>query len=76
MIVTIYTIINPWPLRLAGIKPSTNLATYNKHVESFFRTFKTELFHGVIFEEDAHLYNVTKWYLEDYYTCRRMHTFL
>lgn len=66
-------------LRSAGIKPSMNRPqkmTDNIHVESFFRTFKTESFHGEVFEDDAHLYNVTKWYLEDYYNCRRMHTSL
>ena len=46
------------------------------HVESFFRTFKTESFHGETFEGMTHLYDVTKWYLDDYYNCHRMHTSL
>lgn len=66
-------------LRSVGIKPSMNrpkTMTDNIHVESFFRTFKTESFHGEVFEDEKHLYDVTKWYLEDYYNCHRMHTSL
>ena len=66
-------------LRSAGIKPSMNrpkTMTDNIHVESFFRTFKTESFHGETFEGMTHLYDVTKWYLDDYYNCHRMHTSL
>tara|TARA_R110002072_G_scaffold238329_1_gene395680 strand:- start:15248 stop:16009 length:762 start_codon:yes stop_codon:yes gene_type:complete len=66
-------------LRSVGIKPSMNrpkTMTDNIHVESFFRTFKTESFHGEIFEDEIHLYDVTKWYLEEYYNTQRMHTSL
>jgi len=66
-------------LRSVGIRPSMNrhkTMTDNIHVESFFRTFKTESFHGEIFEDIDHLYEVTRWYLEDYYNCVRMHTSL
>ena len=66
-------------LRSVGIRPSMNrhkTMTDNIHVESFFRTFKTESFHGEVFEGMAHLYEVTKWYLENYYNCVRMHTSL
>lgn len=66
-------------LRSAGIKPSMNrpkTMTDNIHVESFFRTFKTESFYGEVFENVAHLCKVTKWYLENYYNCQRMHTSL
>lgn len=66
-------------LRSVGIRPSMNrqkTMTDNIHVESFFRTFKTESFHGVTFEDEAHLYEMTKWYLDEYYNCHRMHTSL
>lgn len=66
-------------LRSVGIKPSMNrhkTMTDNIHVESFFRTFKTESFHGEFFENMEHLYDITKWYLEEYYNCIRMHTAL
>ena len=66
-------------LRSVGIRPSMNRPrsmTDNIHVESFFRTFKTESFYGERFEDEEHLYDVTKWYLEEYYNCHRMHTSL
>ncbi|GAB1263188.1 IS3 family transposase [Aurantivibrio plasticivorans] len=66
-------------LRAAGIRPSMNRPksmTDNIHVESFFRTFKTESFHGEVFEDEEHLYDVTQWYLNEYYNCHRMHTSL
>ena len=66
-------------LRSVGILPSMNrhkTMTDNIHVESFFRTFKTESFHGEIFESMEHLFDITKWYLEDYYNGERMHTSL
>lgn len=66
-------------LRSVGIRPSMNrpkTMTDNIHVESFFRTFKTESFHGVVFEDEEHLFEMTQWYLDDYYNCHRMHTSL
>jgi transposase InsO family protein len=54
----------------------SNTMTDNIHVESFFRTFKTQPYHGEVFEDVTHLHDVTKWYLEDYYNCQRMHTSL
>lgn len=66
-------------LRSAGIRPSMNrpkTMTDNIHVESFFRTFKTESFHGVVFEDETHLCDMTKWYMEEYYNRHRMHTSL
>lgn len=66
-------------LRSEGIRPSMNRANTmidNIHVESFFRTFKTESFHGERFEGIDHLRGITKWYLEEYYNCARMHTSL
>lgn len=66
-------------LRRAGIRPSMNrpkTMTDNIHIESFFRTFKTESFHGEVFEDQDHLFEVTKWYLEEYYNRKRMHTSL
>ena len=66
-------------LRSFGILPSMNrhkTMTDNIHVESFFTTIKTQSFHGEVFENMNHLFEVTKWYLEDYYNCVRMHTSL
>ncbi len=66
-------------LRSVGIRPSMNrpkTMTDNIHVESFFRTFKTESFHGVEFEGEKQLCDLTKWYLEEYYNCYRIHTSL
>ena len=66
-------------LRGAGIRPSMNrpkTMTDNIHIESFFRTFKTESFHGEVFEGQDHLFEITKWYLEEYYNQKRMHTSL
>lgn len=50
------------------------MMTDNIHVESFFRTFKTESFHGEVFEDKEHLLDVAKWYLDEYYNHHRMHT--
>lgn len=66
-------------LRSVGIRPSMNRPKSmadNIHVESFFRTFKTESFHGEEFEDEKDLYDVTKWYLDEYYNRYRMHTSL
>lgn len=66
-------------LKQVGIKPSMNRPKAmidNILVETFFRTFKTETFHGEKFENFKHLYSMTKWYLEDYYNSLRMHTSL
>lgn len=66
-------------LRSVGIEPSMNRPNTmidNIHVESFFRTLKTESFRGEIFEGIDHLREATKWYLEEYYNCARMHTSL
>jgi len=64
-------------LKVSGIRQSMNrprTMTDNIHVESFFRTFKTESFRGEVFEDMHHLLEVTKWYLEEYYNCHRIHT--
>ena len=64
-------------LKEFGIRPSMNrpkMMTDNIHVESFFRTFKTESFHGEVFEDKDHLLDVTKRYLDEYYNYHRMHT--
>ena len=66
-------------LRSAGIKPSMNrpkMMTDNIHVESFFRTYKTEVFKGEYFDDERQLRDVTQWYLEEYYNDKRMHTSL
>jgi putative transposase len=57
-------------LRSVGILPSMNrdkTMTDNIHVEPFFRTLKIKSFHGKVFEGMEYLFEVTKWYLEDYY---------
>jgi transposase InsO family protein len=64
-------------LKASGIRQSMNrprMMTDNIHVESFFRTFKTESFRGEVFEDVNHLLDVTKWYLEEYYNRHRIHT--
>lgn len=64
-------------LKASGIRQSMNrprMMTDNIHVESFFRTFKTESFRGEVFEDMNHLLDVTKWYLEEYYNRHRIHT--
>lgn len=61
-------------LRGAGIRPSMNrpkTMTDNIHIESFFRTFKTESFHGEVFEGQDHLFEITKWYLEENITIKK-----
>ena len=64
-------------LKASGIRQSMNrprMMTDNIHVESFFRTFKTETFRGVVFENIKHLREITRWYLEEYYNRHRIHT--
>jgi len=64
-------------LRSAGIRPSMNRSKTlvdNIHVESFFRTYKTELFYSMTFEDEEQLKKMTGWYLESYYNEQRMHT--
>lgn len=66
-------------LKEAGIRPSMNRPKSmidNIHVESFFRTFKTESYHGEYFHDRAALAERTRWYLDDYYNHQRIHSSL
>ena len=66
-------------LRSAGIKPSMNRPKSmidNIHVESFFRTFKTESYHGEYFHDQAEFAERTRWYLDEYYNHHRIHSSL
>ncbi|WP_081926590.1 MULTISPECIES: integrase core domain-containing protein [unclassified Alteromonas] len=66
-------------LKKCGIKPSMNRQgkmTDNIYVETFFRTFKTEAYHGERFKDESHLRKTTQWYLEEYYNNQRIHSSL
>jgi len=61
----------------AGIKSSMNRPeslTDNIHVESFFRTLKTESYHGMSFKSESELRIVLSYYLDNYYNEKRIHT--
>ena len=64
-------------LAKAGIKSSMNRPksiTDNIHVESFFRTLKTECYHGLSFKNESDLRVALSYYLDSYYNVRRIHT--
>jgi len=66
-------------LKRAGIRPSMNRPkhmTDNAHVESFFRTMKTESFHGLEFESTCQLRMTLACYIDDYYNTKRLHSSL
>ena len=66
-------------LKRAGIRPSMNrpkCMTDNAHVESFFRTIKTESFHGLVFESISQLRMTLACYIDDYYNTKRLHSSL
>lgn len=66
-------------LRRAGITPSMNRPrhmTDNAHVESFFKTIKTESFRGLEFESVTQLRATLSWYIDEYYNTRRLHSSL
>ena len=66
-------------LRENGIEPSMNrpkTMTDNIHVESFFRTLKTESFHDLHFDDASDLKGKLKWYIENYYNKKRIHSSL
>lgn len=66
-------------LREMGIRPSMNRPKSmvdNIHVESFFRTFKTESYHGEYFHDKTELTERTRWYLDEYYNHQRIHSSL
>jgi len=60
-----------------GIRPSMNrpgCVTDNAHMESFFRSMKTECIHGVAFESERDLRKRLSWYLDYYYNHQRIHS--
>ncbi|PRO70159.1 IS3 family transposase [Alteromonas gracilis] len=66
-------------LKKCGIKPSMNRPgkmTDNIYVETFFRTFKTETYHGERFKDESHLRKTTQWYIEENYNNQRIHSSL
>jgi len=66
-------------LARAGIRPSMNRPrhmTDNAHVESFFKSLKTETFHGLAFETVTQLRTRLAWYIDSYYNKRRLHSSL
>lgn len=66
-------------LRRAGITPSMNRPkhmTDNAHVESFFKTMKTESFRGLVFDSVNQLRMTLAWYIDSYYNTRRLHSSL
>lgn len=66
-------------LRRAGIRPSMNRPrhmTDNAHVESFFKTMKTESFHGLVFSSATQLRMTLAWYIDSYYNTKRLHSSL
>ncbi len=66
-------------LKRAGIRPSMNRPkhmTDNAHVESFFKTMKTESFKGLSFESITQLRMTLSCYIDDYYNTKRHHSSL
>jgi len=66
-------------LSRAGIRPSMNRPrhmTDNAHVESFFKTMKTESFHDLVFESVSELRITLSFYIDSYYNKRRLHSSL
>lgn len=61
----------------SGIKPSMDRPeslTDNIHMESFFRTLKTECYHGLSYKSDNELRIALSYYLDCYYNTKRIHT--
>jgi len=66
-------------LARAGMRPSMNRPrhmTDNAHVESFFKTMKTETFQGLVFESVTQLRMTLTWYIDSYYNTNRLHSSL
>lgn len=66
-------------LARAGMRPSMNRPrhmTDNAHVESFFKTMKTETFHGLVFESVTQLRMTLAWYIDSSYNTNRLHSSL
>jgi len=60
-----------------GIRSSMNrpeAMNDNVFVESFFRTLKTESYHGIEFKDEDELRKILVYYLDDYYNSKRIHT--
>ena len=51
-----------------------NHVTDNTHIESFFRSMKTECIKGFAFKDESELRATLCWYLDDYYNHRRHHS--
>lgn len=68
-----------YELNRAGIRPSMNRPrhmTDNAHVESFFRTMKTESYKGKEFRSVSELRATLSWYIDHYYNAKRIHSSL
>lgn len=66
-------------LKRVGILASMNRPrhmTDNAHVESFFRTMKTESFKGIDFKSPHELRMTLARYIDGYYNTKRLHTSL
>lgn len=66
-------------LRRAGIRPSVNRSknlTDNAHVESFFKTMKTESFRSLEFKSETQLRMTLAWYIDSYYNMKRIRSSL
>ena len=64
-------------LARAGIKSSMNrpdAITDNINIESFFRSLKTECYHGLSFKSESELRIALSYYLDSYYNACRIHT--
>jgi len=64
-------------LAKAGIESSMNRPksiTDNIHMESFFRSLKTECYHGLSFKNESELRIALSYYLDIYYNTSRIHT--
>lgn len=66
-------------LKRYGVLSSMNRAesvTDNAHMESFFRTMKTETIRGVEFKTERELRVVLASYIDEFYNCKRLHSSL
>ena len=64
-------------LRRRGILSSMNrpsTVTDNAHMESFFRSMKTECIYGYSFKDESDLRIMLSYYMHDFYNKRRLHS--
>lgn len=61
-------------VKIASSMSRPDSLTDNIQVESFFRTLKTECYHGVSYENEHELRMALSYYLDNYYNERRIHT--